>query len=91
MIKPPTMTTRGAQPKNSAFAFVVMGDVPYSPKDQQQFPKLIQRINAIKPSLLFHVGDLKAGKTPCEREIFQKVKGNLNTFQCPVVYTPWRQ
>lgn len=71
-----------------AFAFVALGDMPYKlPDDYARFEALIGKINALKPSVSIHMGDIKSGSTVCSDEIFQKVKDEFGLFEGPLVYT----
>ena len=72
-----------------AFEFVALGDMPYKlPGDYARFDRLIAAINKIKPAFSIHVGDTKAGNTPCSDEALKKVKDQFMTFAGAVVYTP---
>jgi len=72
-----------------AFEFVALGDMPYKlPKDYARFDRLIAAINKIKPAFSIHVGDTKAGNTPCSDEALKKVKDQFMTFAGPLIYTP---
>ena len=71
-----------------AFTFVALGDMPYkTPEDYPRFEALIAKVNALKPALTVHVGDIKAGSTVCSDEAFQKVKDEFALFEGPLVYT----
>lgn len=87
-MNPPTLQTQSVGKKSLEFSFVAIGDVPYTKKDKNRFPKLIDTINNLKPSLLIHVGDLKQGSQACGKPVFEKVRTELNRFKGPVVYTP---
>ncbi len=72
-----------------AFEFVALGDMPYElPDDYARFDRLIAAINKIKPAFSIHVGDTKAGNTPCSNEALTKVRGQFMTFAGPLIYTP---
>ena len=71
------------------FEFVALGDMPYElPDDYARFDRLIAAINKIKPAFSIHVGDTKAGNTPCSDEALKKVKDQFMTFAGPLIYTP---
>lgn len=81
------------QPVNAqsaeAFAFVAMGDMPYAiPDDYAKVDRLIAAINRAKPAFTLHVGDIKAGSTPCTEEAYRKVLDQFAQFDGPLVYTP---
>ncbi len=72
-----------------AFEFVALGDMPYElPDDYARFDRLIAAINNIKPVFSIHLGDTKAGRTPCGDEALEKVKDQFMTFAGPLIYTP---
>ncbi|MCE1234904.1 MAG: hypothetical protein LWW93_00970 [Hyphomicrobiales bacterium] len=73
---------------SKAFAFVALGDMPYKlPDDYARFETLIGKVNALKPAVTIHMGDIKAGSTVCSDENFQKVKDEFGMFEGPLVYT----
>lgn len=73
---------------SKAFAFVALGDMPYKlPDDYARFETLIAKVNALKPAVTLHMGDIKAGSTVCSDENFQKVKDEFGLFDGPLVYT----
>jgi hypothetical protein len=50
----------------TGFSFALIGDMPYSDREEIAFDSLIDAINA-DPSVAFvlHAGDIKAGSEPC--------------------------
>lgn len=73
------------------WAFVVMGDVPYSTAEVDRTPafvRLIQAVNRIQPAFSIHLGDIKSGSTRCDDATFAAIKAQFMTFQHPLVYTP---
>ena len=73
------------------FAFVVLGDMPYTTPEMdrdQQFTRLIATVNQAQPAFSIHVGDIKSGSTRCDDATFDKIKGFFMTFEQPLVYTP---
>jgi hypothetical protein len=83
------MSTDALAQSADAFDFVAMGDMPYAlPDDYVKVERLIAAINAAKPAFTLHVGDIKAGSTPCTNENFKKVFDQFTLFEGPLVYTP---
>ena len=77
-----------AQNGPNAFTFVGWGDVPYVlPDDYAKVDRLIAAINRAKPAFSIHVGDVKAGNTPCSDEVLQKALDQIQTAEQPVVYS----
>lgn len=77
-----------AQTGPRAFTFIGWGDVPYKiPDDYPKVDRLIAAMNAVKPAFSIHVGDIKAGNTPCSDEIFKRSLDQIQTVEHPVVYS----
>jgi len=71
----------------NAFSFVALGDMPYRiPGDYERFDRLIAAINKSAPAFSIHIGDIKAGSTPCTDESFAKVLDQFRSFEQPLVY-----
>jgi hypothetical protein len=84
------------------FDFAVIGDAPYGPAGGtpkvQQYPalpyeRLIAEINTArvgdrKSSFVIHVGDIKAGDTLCENNVYTQNLTYFNTFQIPAIFVP---
>jgi hypothetical protein len=82
-----------AEPK---FSFAAIGDVPYEPVTNghqvypvPQYERLIDHVNG-DPSVEFtvHIGDIKAGNTLCEDNVYANNLAYFNSFQNPVIFTP---
>ncbi len=81
-------TTAQAQNGPRAFTFIGWGDVPYAiPGDYAKVDRLVAAMNASKPAFTIHVGDIKAGNTPCSDEVFQRALDQIQNVQQPVVYS----
>lgn len=79
-----------AQPSPSPLSLAVLGDAPYTPREEANFPALIEDINH-DPGISFvvHVGDFKnGGTTPCSDKVFLRMKEWFDLFQRPLIYTP---
>ena len=73
---------------NGGFSFAVIGDVPYGAAQIAAFPGWIDQINAAKPSLTFHVGDIKNGSSRCDDAYYRMIRADFDRFEKPLVYTP---
>jgi hypothetical protein len=72
----------------NAFEVAVIGDVPYKiPDDYAKVDRLIAAINALKPAVTLHVGDVKSGSSPCTDEVLKRAFDQIQTIESPVVYT----
>lgn len=78
------------------FSFAAIGDVPYEPvsNGRQVYPvpayeRLIAHINN-DPAIEFtvHIGDIKAGNTLCEDDVYGNNFTYFNAFLNPVIFTP---
>lgn len=86
----PMVCAQAASP-GGGFAFVVMGDLPYTTRDvdqDQHFERLIAIVNKLQPAFSIHIGDIKSGSTRCDDATFEKIKAYFMTFQKPLVYVP---
>jgi hypothetical protein len=73
----------------SAYAFAVIGDVPYGDAQIAAFPGWIQQINhdpAVRS--VVHLGDIKNGSSLCSDSYFDLIRADFDTFEDPLVYTP---
>src|SRR5882757_2988600 len=72
-----------------AFTFGVIGDTPYSEREEAPFLAAIERMNAQPLAFVVHVGDIKAGSNSrCSDELFEKRKAQFNLSTHPFIYTP---
>ncbi len=67
----------------------VIGDTPYGPAKLAEFPTLVDRINR-DPAVqrVVHLGDIKNGSSVCTDAYFATIRGLVDTFQDPFLYTP---
>lgn len=64
--------------------FTVIGDVPYNEEQRSDLISFINERNAeSKSEFLIHVGDIKAGKTPCDEDIYEDVSTILKEVSIP--------
>ncbi len=64
--------------------FTVIGDVPYGNEQRDGFVNLIAKHNAQNASeFVVHVGDIKAGKDPCNESVYQDVSALLKQLTVP--------
>jgi hypothetical protein len=82
-------TAQTPAPSYEPFSFVALGDIPYRvPQDFPKFDRLIDVINAKKPSFSIHVGDIKSSSEPCTDEYFKGILTRFQRFDLPLVFTP---
>ena len=72
------------------FTFVVLGDMPYGPREQDYpaFKALIAEINRRAPVFTIHVGDTKSGADPCSDQELLAQRDFMNSFASALIYTP---
>lgn len=73
--------------------FIAVGDMPYLDKERVMMTApnggIVQAINAFKPAVLLHFGDLKAGGTSCTNELLLSRREQLfNLHPFKVMYAP---
>ena len=66
----------------------MIGDIPYGADQVAAFPGRIDQINATKPKMTFHVGDIKNGSTRCDHDYYALIRADVASFRAPFVYTP---
>jgi len=85
-----------------AFEFGVIGDMPYTAKQEAEFPNLINDMNEANLAFVVHVGDFwwdsrgymraRAGVTgalrPCYDETFKNRRDLAQSFKHPFILTP---
>src|ERR1700693_2378394 len=75
-------------PSPEAFSFGVMGDTPYSEREEPHFLAMIERMNAAPLAFVVHVGDFKSGASPCTDALFERRKAQFNGSKHASIHTP---
>lgn len=70
------------------WSFALIGDTPYSKREVQQLPAMLQEIKAAGAKFIIHIGDLKSSATPCSDTVLQQRFTLLNQSPLPLVYAP---
>jgi hypothetical protein len=66
-----------------------MGDVPRSEVEDSIIQQQIQGHNDSSNSeFMIHVGDIKDGISPCDENVYKKVKGYLKKIKVPTFIVP---
>ena len=71
-----------------AFAFGVMGDVPYSGREEEAFVRMVARVDGEPLAFVVHVGDIKDGASPCTDALYARRKAQFDASRHPFIYTP---
>ncbi|MEG3842514.1 hypothetical protein [Microcoleus sp. herbarium14] len=67
------------------FEFALIGDLPYSPQQEVQFPSLIADINRSPAAFVVHDGDIKSGSSLCDDATFVSRKQLFDNFEMPFI------
>lgn len=73
---------------DSATAFAVLGDVPYSPAQVERLDRLIDDVNHERLAFVVHVGDLGTSAQACRDAWLLERKRQLDRFRAPLVVIP---
>jgi hypothetical protein len=73
---------------SGGYSFAVIGDVPYGTGQIDAFPGWVEQINAAKPAMTFHVGDIKNGSSRCDDAYYRMIRADFDRFSKPLIYTP---
>lgn len=77
----------GDQDSSELISFCVMGDVPYLPFEDEILPRQIAEMPD-DIAFAIHVGDIKAGGTPCDPPVYEKVAAMLGKSKSPMFILP---
>jgi hypothetical protein len=81
-----TPINTGATPNR--FEIALIGDAPYAPLEERQYPNLIADINRSKAAFVLHDGDIQSSATPCTDELVLSRRSLYQTFRIPFVFVP---
>ena len=74
---------------SQGFAFIVIGDTPYGPKDETMLAAALERVKDGAYRFVIHVGDYKGGRAPCTVDHDEGMKSLIAELApMPVFYTP---
>ncbi len=72
---------------SESLPFCVMGDVPYVPREDVILARQLAELPA-EAAFVVHLGDIKAGGSPCDEAIFSKVHALLVKSPRPLFLVP---
>jgi len=75
-------------PHPDAFAFGVMGDIPYTEDEERVFPELLKRTDAEALAFVIHVGDFKRERDECSDSVYAQRKAQFDSSAHPLIFTP---
>jgi hypothetical protein len=70
------------------FTIGLIGDLPYTPREEQQFPNLIADLNRSDVAFVVHDGDIKSGAAICDDAVLQSRLGMFQQSKHPFVFLP---
>lgn len=74
--------------KVAPLRFFALGDVPYGQSEVAPMQRLLDAAVAERPPFIVHLGDIKAGHTPCSDANLRSIAGIFRALPMPLVYTP---
>jgi hypothetical protein len=94
-----TLAASAVQAQDRGFQFALMGDLPYSKVEEQEFDRIIAQVNARELAFVVHVGDMQndprpynrnpaRSAMPCTDEINEWLLGRFQQVRHPFVLTP---
>ena len=69
-----------------SYAFALLGDAPYTDRDEAPFEQVLKQINAEELAWVIHLGDILSH--PCSDSVFQARFQTFQQVRHPMVYTP---
>ena len=93
------VTGGAAQAQDRAFRFGLFGDLPYSKVEEQEFDRIIEKMNAADLAFVVHIGDMQndprpynqnpsRSAMPCTDEMNEWLLARFNRIRHPFVMTP---
>ena len=88
-----------AQPQDGAFQFSLIGDMPYTTVQQQQYQRVLAALNKTDLAFVVHVGDFQndprgyypnpaIGLLPCLDENYKAIYESFQSVRHPFILTP---
>lgn len=83
------LATGGSQAQPPArFSFAIVGDAPYSAREEGLFVLMLDEINQENLAFVVHVGDIKSGSSPCSDELYEERKRLFQASRFPFILVP---
>jgi hypothetical protein len=68
--------------------FAVIGDTPYSERERDELPKMLDAIADSQVAFVAHIGDIKSGGQRCDDSLFEDRRQVFNATRVPFVLVP---
>lgn len=75
-----------AQSEETAFEFAVVGDAPYSAREEREFEAMLAQINKGDFAFVIHVGDFKKSSSVCSDALFHSRRALFDRSEHPFVF-----
>lgn len=76
-----------SSPQPRSFSFALIGDLPYSVDQEEDYQNLLNDLNADKKlSFVIHDGDFKGGSVLCDDAIYRERLQSFNSSEHPLIY-----
>lgn len=93
------LTATNVAAQDRAFQFALMGDLPYSNVEEQEFDRIITQLNAKELAFVVHIGDMQndprpynanpaRSSMPCTDEMNEWLLGRIQSVRHPFILTP---
>ena len=81
--------TTGSRPQRAEkLSFALIGDTPYSHREEQALARVMADMPADELAFTLHVGDIKARAESCDNALLEHRLGLLDASRLPLIYTP---
>jgi hypothetical protein len=85
--------------QNRAFDFALIGDMPYTKVQEQEYQRVITALNANDLAFVAHIGDFQMdprgynpnparSSKPCVDENYRAIYASFQTFRHPLIFSP---
>ena len=71
-----------------SWRFAMIGDVPYSDRERQELPQMLQAIVDSHVDFIVHVGDFKHGRARCDDALFADRHTLFDAVSVPFIFVP---
>ena len=80
-------STFSSRPGDGVYRIALDGDMPYGAKGREQYPHVIDEINAFRPRFTVFDGDTKSGSERCDDDFYPANKARyFDVYEQPIVY-----
>ncbi len=77
----------GPPTHSDAFAFGVMGDTQYNPREEAAFVEMLANVSREELAFVVHVGDIAGGRD-CTDDLYERRRREFDSSAHPFIFTP---